>query len=155
MTLAEAVLLVARDEVGVREEGRNRGPRVDEYLRCAGLDPERGPFAWCAAFVYWCFEQASRICVRKNPLPRTANVHRLWRRAPVAWRASEPQPGSIFLMERDKLHGHAGIVVGRRGLVTLDTIEGNTNVAGSREGDGVYSRSRDIDEINLGFLVVP
>jgi hypothetical protein len=34
----------------------------------------------------------------------------------------------------------------------LDTIEGNTNLLGSREGDGVYAKQRRIEEISGGFL---
>ena len=46
---AEAVK-IARSQIGVIEEppGSNRGPKVDEYLNCAGCPP--GNF-WCAGFV--------------------------------------------------------------------------------------------------------
>ena len=55
--LAAAALDAARGEIGVREvpPGSNRGPKVDVYLRAVGLDPAAGCYAWCAAFVYWCF----------------------------------------------------------------------------------------------------
>jgi hypothetical protein len=35
------------------------------------------------------------------------------------------------------------------GGATLSTVEGNTDPGGSREGDGVYQRTRRIDEIEL------
>ncbi|HET8922563.1 MAG TPA: peptidoglycan-binding domain-containing protein [Candidatus Acidoferrum sp.] len=58
--LLSQALVKADLEVGVREQplGSNRGPRVDQYLRSVGLDPTQGSFAWCAAFVYFCFNQA-------------------------------------------------------------------------------------------------
>jgi hypothetical protein len=34
----------------------------------------------------------------------------------------------------------------------LDTIEGNTNGGGSREGDGVYQRTRRRHEVTRGWL---
>src|SRR5690606_14901529 len=43
-------------ELGVREaSGRNDGTRVEEYLRYCELGPG---YAWCAAFVSWCFGKA-------------------------------------------------------------------------------------------------
>ncbi|MGH7391749.1 MAG: peptidoglycan-binding domain-containing protein, partial [Candidatus Rokuibacteriota bacterium] len=61
---------IAAAEVGVLEQppGSNRGPRVDQYLRAVGLDPAGGSFAWCAAFVYWCFDQAAHGLGRGNPV---------------------------------------------------------------------------------------
>jgi hypothetical protein len=48
--------------------------------------------------------------------------------------------------------GHAGLVsrvVGNR----METIEGNTNDGGSREGIGVFRRSgRTLQSINRGFI---
>ena len=34
----------------------------------------------------------------------------------------------------------------------IGTIEGNTNDRGSREGDGVYQKTRTIGSINVGFI---
>jgi hypothetical protein len=60
--LLKAALQHAADEIGVLEAppGSNRGPRVDTYLRPVGLEPGAGSFAWCAAFVYFCFNEASQ-----------------------------------------------------------------------------------------------
>ena len=40
--------------------GSNRGPKVDIYVSTTGLDPA-GQFAWCACFVYWCFDKAVKV----------------------------------------------------------------------------------------------
>ena len=46
-----------------------------------------------------------------------------------------------------------GIVVGIDwGARLLHTIEGNTSIQGSREGDGVYRRLRDFADVNLGYI---
>ena len=70
--LAEAIE-VARSQIGVMEEppGSNRGPEVDEYIRRVGLNPA-GNFAWCAAFLYFCFDEAARTQGRENPVIKTA-----------------------------------------------------------------------------------
>jgi hypothetical protein len=75
LLLAEA-LKVAVSQIGVMEQppGSNRGPEVDRYLTAVGLDPTRGSFPWCAAFVFSCFDEAARALGRTNPVIRTAGV---------------------------------------------------------------------------------
>ena len=34
---------------------------------------------------------------------------------------------------------------------TLETMEGNTNAAGSRDGDGAYHKSRQVAEMARGY----
>lgn len=141
----------------------NRGPRVDTYLRAVGLDPDAGSFAWCAAFVYFCFAEASRQGGRKNPLVKTSLVLDHWNRAEqrgarrikAAEALEQPdlvRPGQIFVMNFGRGAGHTGMIRGIR-AGKLITIEGNTNDGGSREGVGVFERiGRTIGSINKGFL---
>lgn len=162
--LAAAALAVARGEVGVREQppGSNRGPEVDLYLSAVGAGLLGQP--WCMAFVYWCFSQAARRLGVDNPAPRTAGVIASWNEArdvaaarivTAAEARRDPAgvtPGMVFYIDTGGGAGHAGFVAdvidGR-----LVTIEGNTNDGGSREGIGVFLRSRRrIEAINLGFV---
>lgn len=168
--LAAAALDAARAEIGVREvpPGSNRGPEVDAYLRAVGLDPAAGSFAWCAAFVYWCFGKGAAALGAPNPLPRTAGALALWNggraamtRIPAADALARPAlvaPGQIFILSTGGGFGHVGLVEAVDGGV-LTTIEGNTNDGGSREGIGVFRRTgsngRKIASINRGFLAVP
>jgi hypothetical protein len=163
--LLQTAVKIAADEVGVREEppGSNRGPRVDAYLRAAGLDPAAGSFAWCAAFVYWCFEQAARRLERANPVVRTAGVLDHWRRAgqagitrlAAAEATADParvHPGMIFVLDFGGGAGHTGLVESVQGG-RLVTLEGNTNDEGSREGIGVFRRTgRKVLSVNRGFI---
>jgi hypothetical protein len=57
----------------------------------------------------------------------------------------------VFFIDTGGSHGHTGIVAANvNGL--LETIEGNTNDNGSREGIGVFRRTRRrLNDINLGF----
>ena len=48
-------------------------------------------------------------------------------------------------------HGHTGLVVGREGN-EFQTIEGNTNELGGREGVGVFARKRPVRQATLGFV---
>lgn len=159
------VLEVAAAEVGTMEDplGSNRGPKVDQYLRAAGLDPATGSYPWCAAFVYWCFQNAAAQLSVPNPAIKTASVHTLWAEAgakgidrispeEVAQQPSLVEPGVVFVITTSATTGHVGFVKQVDGVI-LTTIEGNTNLGGSREGIGVFLRkSRHVDSINCGFV---
>jgi hypothetical protein len=137
----------------------NRGPDVERYLRSTATPPGS---SWCAAFVYWCAQQAANDLERTNPVVRTAGCLDHWRRAPAAGAKriarssvgadlSRLAPGMIFTMDHGKGLGHTGfierIVDGK-----LSTIEGNTDASRTREGGGVYRLTRTLGEINKGFI---
>lgn len=159
----ELVLAVAAEEEAkkVREIPRNsnRGADVEQYLARAGLGPG---FAWCCAFVYWCFDEAARRSELPNPMVKTAGCLDHWHRAPArgARRLSRSvavddpglvHPGMVFIMDHGRGAGHTGLVeTVAGGLVT--TIEGNTDASGTREGGGVYRLRRKIVAINKGFI---
>lgn len=160
--LLATVMQAAVSQLGVREDppGSNRGPMVDRYLASVGLDSKDDSYPWCAAFLYWCFEQAAVAGGVSNPVTRTAAVLEHWRKSPArriesAQATGDPalvEPGFIFVIATGGGHGHTGLVEAVRGG-KLTTIEGNTNEGGSREGIGVFRRdSRKIVEINRGFL---
>lgn len=153
-TLALRAVEIADTQTFVREKtGRNDGKEVEGYLASIGLG--KG-YAWCAAFVYWCFDKASKDLGIANPVLRTGGVLRLWNETPIKHRVKTPQPGDIFIMDFGKGNGHTGIVSEVRGS-KIYTVEGNTSAdptyAGAdREGNGVFERVRNISSINKGFL---
>jgi len=156
--LLATVLTIARGEIGVKETppGSNRGPRVEEYLKSVHLG---AGYAWCAAFVYWCFEQSSVGLNRVNPLPRTASCLDHWNKTNGIKISSQKaiadplliEPGDIFIIRNHGIKGHTGIVAGISGDY-IRTIEGNTNMFQSFEGIGVMEHQRRIDSINVGFI---
>lgn len=162
--LLKKVLLVASSQIGVQEvpRGSNRGPEVDQYMRSVGLDPA-GRFAWCVAFLYWCFQKAATDMGVANPMIRTAGVLDHWNKAgkkgitriTAAKARNNPslvKPGQIFCINRGSGLGHTGLVEQVLGG-KLITIEGNTNEGGSGEGIGVFRRSlRTIASIDIGFI---
>jgi hypothetical protein len=63
-TFGEMVVRVAMGELGVKENppGSNSGPRIDMYLRNAGI-PTNWPAsdkAWCASGAKWCYDEARK-----------------------------------------------------------------------------------------------
>jgi hypothetical protein len=142
----DALIAEARRYLGVVESPKNsnRGLCIDYWIREAGLDPA-GAFPWCMAFV----GQMGRQAVgHRWPCPRTAGVAVL-----AAWAASKPgvlqdRPavGDLFILWNESLRrfAHVGIVTRVTGD-SYETIEGNTNGGGGREGFGVFARVRRVE----------
>ncbi|SDJ97677.1 CHAP domain-containing protein [Pedobacter sp. ok626] len=132
---ARIIIETAKKEIGVREDQENAGARVDQYNTYVGL--KKVP--WCASFVSWCFGQAG------YSQPRTAWSPSLF---PPDRIAKDPVAGMVLgiYFEHLKRIGHCGIVTEVRNDWVL-SVEGNTNLNGSREGDGVYRRTRHVRSI--------
>lgn len=157
-SLLTEVLKSAVSQLGVMEEppGSNKGPEVNQYLASVGLQP--GLF-WCAAFVYWCFSEASVKLNRINPLVKTGHVMSHWNKTKgkkiltcdAVNNPSLIKPGHIFMLNTGGSAGHTGLVEKTEGGF-IHTIEGNSNNAGSRNGIGVFRLQRKIAKINRGFI---
>lgn len=131
------IIAIARSQLGVKElTGNNDGTTVEAYLNVTKL-PKGKP--WCAAFVSWVFKQSGLT------QPRTAWSPALF---PLARQTLLPKPADVLGIYSAKLKriAHCGIVEQRQNDWII-SIEGNTNLAGSREGDGVYRKRRHIKTI--------
>jgi len=149
-TLQQAALKVAITQLGQAEKplGSNWGKPVQDYLKSVGLN---FPASWCLAFLYWCFEEASKQQKVVNPLVKTGGVLNLWNKADKKYRVlGEPQAGDIFIMNFGKGLGHTGIVE-KVDKTFVYTIDGNTNDSGSREGIEVCRKQRPRNKI-VGYL---
>jgi hypothetical protein len=142
----DALIAEARRYVGVVEEPKlsNRGLCIDYWIHECGLDP-KGGYPWCAAFIGQVGRQALG---HAWPVPRTASCTAIAAWAEQAQRlVPAPQPGNLFLLWEASLvparYGHVGIVT-EVGAQDFDTIEGNTNPGGSRDGFGVFVRRRPL-----------
>ena len=161
---------LAKTYLGVQEVTPNDGP-VLKTIREALLYPGAPPCSWCALFVAWCLIRA--YC----PLPGSPGPsHRFWLKNALAWGGAptflestnswmdgaqkfgafttEPCEGDLFLLLRpDGRSHHIGFVT--QNLAPLfHTIEGNTNAGGSVNGDGVYERTRAMEE-GVRFISLP
>lgn len=149
--LGEAAITCASSQVGVTEVGgNNRGPTVEEYLRAVGLGPG---FAWCAAFTYWCFRVGANRVVLVNPCPRTGGGLRMWQLADPVCHVDAPARGRIYVLDHGKGQSHVGIIESVNADGTITEISGNTNEAGSREGNAVARHTgKDPAAIHGGVL---
>ncbi|NOT08948.1 MAG: hypothetical protein HOP28_12185 [Gemmatimonadales bacterium] len=141
----EAVINVARSYLWVREtNGANRGEMVDQLVRACGMDPTKR-LAWCAAFATTAGVGALGS---RWPLPRVMGCMSLFDAAKAkGFLRAQPARGALFLqwkyVERENVwrFAHTGIITSDRAPWT--TIEGNSNKAGSRDGDGVFEQTRN------------
>lgn len=124
------MLAIAEKEIGVQESHENSGPGVDTYNAYVGF--KKVP--WCASFVSWCFGQAGYA------QPRTAWSPALFPRNRLAKNPLAGMVMGIYFPDLKRV-AHCGIIFRVRGD-WLETVEGNTSINGSREGTGVFKRTR-------------
>jgi hypothetical protein len=147
-TLRDDLQRIYRAEIGVRElSGKNDGKRVEEYLAVTNLGKGH---AWCSSFISWSFAQVG------FEEPNTPWSPALFPKERVIWEKGKPNTSylkpataDIFGIWFPRLGriAHAGFV-DEWGRSFIITVEGNTNEAGSAEGDGVYRRRRPIGSIH-------
>ncbi len=137
--MEEKVIAHAKKDLGLEEvpRGSNRHPRIQQSLRNCGLN---GTYPWCCSIaVTWVPEFYPTI-----PILMTADCDALLahgRNEKIIFK--KPKVGDIFLRLASRFDAnHAGLVTSDE----FDTIEGNTNPGGSREGYGVFERKRPITD---------
>lgn len=153
-----ALVSAAASQIGLREESRNAAPGLVKFWQATsyptGMD-DRQP--WCAAFVAWCVREAMLaeplLALGDKTRPRSAAVKDWvpWALKPsngcVVFGPSDPkykpEAGDIFTLAKVS---HIGVVEGFDGKA-VQTIEGNTDDQGSREGIKVCRRQRKLSEI--------
>lgn len=139
----ECILTNAQSQIGVREQtGNNDGLDVEKYLYSVGL--QRGN-PWCAAFCAWTYEQ----CGIKHPYsgycPDWFKALTIYLRNNTVTADLRGCVFGIWFREKKRI-AHVGLIESVEGDYFV-TIEGNTNDAGSREGDGVYRKKRLIKQV--------
>lgn len=135
---AASVLSVARSQIGVTS-----GKKYWDYVMGSGyISGSATP--WCACFVSWVFHQAGAKCAG---LPAASCTYQLYARAKKKGKVvptSQAKAGDVILFNFDSYWGdaeHVGIIE-RVNSKTFDTIEGNTNSAGSSTGGRVARKTR-------------
>lgn len=155
-SLRRAIPDIAKAEIGVEEiDGTNCGPRVNEYKAATWLDPEKG-WPWCAAFVCWVVREAAKAAnvefTDTFKRPQTAGAWDMenWSRKQdrSTWtlkpHRGDIEAGDIVVFT----FSHIGFALSspdRNGFV--QTVEGNTDSSGSREGGGVFEKFRNQNKI--------
>jgi hypothetical protein len=149
MTLAYARRHLAQHPLEIG--GQNCGPWVRLYME----GQEGTEWAWCAGFVTFLMRQAAETLGEPPPIPGSVSCDTLAAQAREAGRfvsetdisngsvkIADLPLASIFLVRRTRTDWtHTGLVTAyEKGAV--QTIEGNTNDEGSREGYEVCARTR-------------
>lgn len=144
-SLTECIKSTYGSYIGVREAtGNNDGFHVELFLERAGLSKDSHA-PWCAAFVNNVFYECGIDLNLKYPAYVPSYVRSDWviyKKGSVdykrqvmetdlftIWFASKKRPAHIGFIDEIKEDCYI-------------TVEGNTNEAGSREGDGVYRKIR-------------
>lgn len=139
--------------------GPNAGPWVRAY--CAGND---GPkWLWCAGFVCTVLEQAYKAHDQKPPFPQTYSCDAIAKMSSTKMVCvgggeqaidKKLRAGSIFLIRKSPTDWiHAGIVTRFGTGEIFETIEGNSNDEGSRNGHEVCARIRSYSQ-RIDFIPV-
>jgi hypothetical protein len=143
---AGLIAKIASGEIGTREVGNNAGKDIVEYQEATWLQP--GAWPWCAAFVCWVLREVSNQTTVPWRRPRTAGAWDFEK-----WATDRSGAGVELIKPRSRgkikkgdilvyTFSHIGIAVADEKNSSVATVEGNTNKAGSREGDGVYKKTR-------------
>ncbi len=153
MKLADKIVSLAKQEVGVEEiHGTNKGQRVDEYKSATNL-PAHESWPWCAAFIDFIVREAIKTdgpYTFKRPTTAGAWDLERWSLAQDnSTQTKKPahgdiKPGDIVIFTFSHV-GFATTAPDENGI--FGTVEGNTDQAGSREGGGVFAKRRKLSQI--------
>lgn len=141
---AAEVLRIARSQIGY-EEGRDN---ANKYGHAYGMNG----CPWCQQFVWWVFRQAGL----GGEMPKTATTrvaYPWYRKHRRLVSVRDAKPGDVVWFDFSgslKPVSHVGIVEKNLGRGRLQTIEGNTNRAGSRTGGGVLRKVRASRIVAIG-----
>lgn len=140
----------------VREKtGRNDGPEVEYFLETVGR--KKGD-AWCAAFASTVYHENGIPNPMSGWSPAWFTKNIVYKRATPGIKGFVSRPGQTFGLyyPEKKRVAHVGIIESETRM-HYNTIEGNTNAAGSNEGDGVYKKIRKKENIYIisDYILAP
>lgn len=155
----DRIINAARGEVGVVETSTNQGPGIQKYWTATDYKSgynDRAP--WCAAFVSWCVQQSGILSEADRPTSAAAFKGGGYE----AWARSK-SPKVILTMRPTQIHrgdlvifsfSHIGIATSASDLNGIfRTIEGNTDAAGGRDGNGVWEKSRNLSSVRSAVTI--
>lgn len=158
LTLAQKLVELAKKEIGVEEiNGTNCGKRVNEYKSATTLDPKQG-WPWCAAFICWLMREGMKDGSYTFKRPTTASAWGF-----EGWASKENSKVQLKKPHKDDIKpgdivmftfSHIGLAVSEPHDGYIDTIEGNTDGQGSREGGAVLKKKRKLSAIRSRIRLV-
>lgn len=142
------LLLWAAAQPITEHGGNNRGDWPDFFNESVGLRKE-GAYPWCTSSMFCAFEESARQKGVPNPFPKTAkavSVVDYVRAHHPEWFVSNPQEADVCILDHGKawaseLNTGARLTDNGHCCMAISTVDGdvsgNTNGAGSRDGDRV------------------
>lgn len=145
-TLADLIIAECMQDVGKTEsQGANRSALIDAICKFFGL-PMGQPY--CIGGILYRVDQVLKKHNLKNPLVMTMSTQSFWNGTASKYKVvkgSLAKRGMIGIQRQrtNKAKGHAYLMLADEVKSKVQqTLEYNTNNAGSREGDGVWIRTR-------------
>lgn len=145
------------EKLNIRENSKNQGPGIKKYWLATWYEDgyeNREP--WCAAFICWCIKESGKFSESSRPKTPAAFGFETW---------ANDHPSLTNITKKPKGVAKGDIVVftfSHIAIATSDsdsagyfaTVEGNTNAAGSREGNGVYKKVRNVSSVRSTISLV-
>ena len=140
---------VAQSQRGVKETSKNQGPGIEKYWSATsyGVAGYHERLPWCAAFVSWVVKSAGVLSQDKLPNTAGAFEFQSWAKSngiPITMSPRSVSRGDIVVFS----FSHIGIATSDSSGNSFTTIEGNTDSSGSREGGGVWEKTRSLSSLS-------
>lgn len=168
--IREKIISVAKGFLGQLEKPGNMGfqdPVFDAKMRAVGFMNTHAWCAYAAELVYTDAEVLPITTLRRLHSAGAVRTYRNYAKAFPSAVSKLPSIGALVAWRKmvngkpdPQGRGHIGVCeTGKRDGNTFKTFEGNTNKAGSREGDQFAEKIRSLDAFNetnglqlLGFI---
>lgn len=160
----QLIVNTAKSYIGQREKPGNTGfvdPEFEKSMISFGFKPG---YSWCALFGEKVWMEAYNNYNKNISIALTSifsvgaidTLNRFKKSNLFIFTTTQPIPGALVFWQKYKdgvagWQGHVGIFL-QMSNGKMITIDGNTNNKGSRDGDGVYQKEREIDLYNNNGL---
>lgn len=148
---------LASQFVGLKESKNNTGFFIEKFQKA--VDGKAHGEPWCASFMQYLIQYTDKTYdeIMQASSEYRSTVHRsehcltIWNKTPKENRIYRPEPGCLIIWAhvrngKETGAGHIGLVTDILSDSIVKTIEGNTSNPSDkvvREGEGVYSKTRD------------
>lgn len=150
-------IALKEEALKIRETSKNQGPGIKKYwLSTWYPDGYENREPWCAAFVCWCVQQTGKFSELSRPKTPAAFGFETW---------ADDHPNLSKMIKKPKGIAKGDIVVFTFSHIAIAasdsdsagnfaTVEGNTNPAGAREGNGVFKKIRNVGSVRSTISIV-
>jgi hypothetical protein len=168
LKIQEKIVEVAKRYVGKKEISGNKGWTDKEFQKEMKAMGWQYGQPWCMYLVKLIWRKAYQelypdnaaiiaiinVNITGGSLDTAARV-RKWKDFEFS---QKPQVGAIAIWQKTSNTGHGAVVIGcPTNSRFIDTVEGNTNTAGGRDGDSSMIKKRDLEMKSslhlLGFVI--